>query len=571
MVGSTAFFPTAAIAAVSPDPIRLTPAPCGTHFWSGSSSLASGVDARSGSIPAAGGNIWVAWDDSTTPTVICSYIAVDSTVGQRLFLGQSATGNATLSINAAATSTGGGCLVSFVQDDGANCAVSPIVPGNPLPNAVFTALNGAHFNAGVTDIRAEDGVYAHARAMCNLIPGDDAPKQCMGYGPPGGIGTAILSSYKQNSASLPVAYVASGADPFTLLSIPSFHTISIGAAPILVVVNKTDATAGGFGAINPTNITHTTLSSVFAGLLYFTQDVTGVSTSPNVKPLHVVNREPLSGTYNTFEWQGVKIRGVNTDNSQESNTFPTPSQCFVPPNPATFAPPTVPCGNMLNKIGIGNPALGPLAFHSRTRVIGSGDMINALNSANNPNAIGYNFYSLGAFGGKNNLKYLALDGVDPLYDSYSTNGASPTCSGFFNLGTFACVGTLPNFNNVRNGNYRIWSVIRALVYDSYVAPATGPSVPEFILTGQNQAQVNIPDFVPVHFCTSNPCTASAGPFTESLPVFRAHYTLSGVTGNNGVASGAPAESGGDMAGAAYNRQSERDYFATTGRNLLGIN
>src|SRR5215470_6679302 len=214
-VGSSAVFPTMAIAAVSADPITASAAPCGTKFWSTDATQASGIDARNGSIPAEGGNLWVAWDDDTTPTVVCAYLSVDSVVGQRLFLGQAASGNATLSLAAAATSTPGKNKVAFVHDTATT----------GLPTAVYNLVNGKHFNVAMTDIRPEDGQLAYGRAACTRSGVTDS--SCFGYGPLGGIGTAILSSYSQTSAQV-VAYSISGTDPFTGLTIPAFNTIGVG-------------------------------------------------------------------------------------------------------------------------------------------------------------------------------------------------------------------------------------------------------------------------------------------------------------------------------------------------------
>src|SRR5215470_6290746 len=101
-VGSSALFPSAAIAAVNGDPVRGVSTPlCGSRFWTGS---ASAIDARATlttpNIPNEGGTLWVAWDNDTTPTIICTYLSVDSIVGQRLFFGQGTgtSGNSTLLI-----------------------------------------------------------------------------------------------------------------------------------------------------------------------------------------------------------------------------------------------------------------------------------------------------------------------------------------------------------------------------------------------------------------------------------------------------------------------------------------
>jgi hypothetical protein len=198
-------------------------------------------------------------------------------------------------------------------------------------------------------------------------------------------------------------------------------------------------------------------------------------------------------------------------------------------------------------------------------------MVSAVNSANNPNALGYAFFGLGTFGGKANVKYMTLDGVDPIYSTYA-GGSFPNCTGFFNAApAFSCIGALPNFANVAAGNYRTWSVIRAVIYQSYVPPASGPSVQGLIQAAQDQAHTNIPDFIPAQFCANAACSSS----TRGLNVFRSHYNISGVCANNGTAAGfvncggTPGlESGGDMLGSQFLVQADLDYFALTGNEFL---
>ena len=559
-VGSSAVFPTMAIAAVSADPITASAAPCGTKFWSTDATQASGIDARNGSIPAEGGNLWVAWDDDTTPTVVCAYLSVDSVVGQRLFLGQAASGNATLSLAAAATSTAGKNKVAFVHDTATT----------GLPTAVFSLINGKHFNVALTDIRPEDGQLAYGRAACTRSGVTDS--SCFGYGPLGGIGTAILSSYSQTSAQV-VAYSISGTDPFSGLTVPAFKTINIGAVPILIFYNKTDATAGGLGALLPTNINASTAAAFWSGLIGVNDQLVGTATG-SPKALHIVQREPVSGTYNTFEWQLIHTRDHRSgDFSQEYGFGPTPANCFVPPNPATFVPPAVSCANPANATGQQGSTFGGF----RTRAIGTGEMVNAVNSANNPNSMGYAFWSLGTFGGKTNIKYMTLNGVDPIYPTYATNsGNFPNCTGFFNTGTFSCTGPLPTFDNVKNGNYRVWSIIRAVIFQSYTSPATGPSVPDLIEATQDQAHVNIPDLVPAVYCGNVACSSTV----DGMPAFRTHYPVSGKQANNGTTSpstgfcasdqSAPNcfEEGGDMAGVAFIDLQDQDYFGLTGNEFF---
>lgn len=559
-VGSSGLFPSMGIAAVAGDQITKAGAACGTNFWSvkTAAAIAGGIDARNGSIPEEYGNLWVAWDNSTSPTVICAYLSVDSIVGLRLFFGQASTGNATLSISSAAETTAGANAVSFVTDTATS----------GLPSAVYNLLNGAHFNVVFTDIRPEDGEFAYGRAACNRSGVTDV--SCFGYGPLGGIGTAILSSYSQTSAQV-IAFNINGTDPLTSLPIPASVTVPVGAEPVIVFYNATDTATGGLGSLVPTNITDSTASAVWSGLVGLTDQLAGVSTGSG-KVLHVVQREPVSGTYNTFEWQVIHTRDHSGgDYSQEYGFGPTPSGCFTPPAVATYTPPTTACANPANAAGSQGSTYGGF----RTRAIGTSEMIAAVNSTNNPDSIGYAFWSLGSFGGTkaNNTHYVTMDGTDPLYPSYST-GAFPSCTGAVNLGTFSCTGTLPTFPNVKNGSYRVFNIMRAAYYSSYTPPTTGPSIQALILAAQDTAEGTIPDIVPAQYCSNSACSSK----TVGLTVFRSHYAISGVQGDNGTASGycAPdqsgatcgVEEGGDMAGKAFYTIQDTEFFSLTGNEFI---
>jgi hypothetical protein len=561
-VGSSGIFPSMGIAAVTQDPITLAAPACGTNFWSTktASGFAGGLDSRGGTIPEEFGNLWVAWDNSTTPTVVCAFLSVDSIVGLRLFYGQGASTNATLSLSSAATSTPGANAVSFVTDTATT----------GLPTPVYNLVNGAHFNIVFTDIRPEDGQFAYGRAACNRAGVTDV--SCFGYGPAGGVGTAINSSYSRTSAQV-VAFSISGTDPISGLSIPASTTLPVGAEPVVLFYNKTDTATGGLGSILPKNINATTASLVWSGLVGLTDQIAGFSTG-SAKVLHVVEREPVSGTYNTFEWQVVHTRDAHGgDFSQEYGFGPTPAGCFTPPATATYVPPTVACANPANAAGTQGSTYGGF----RTRAIGTGEMVAAVNSTNNPNSIGYAFWSVGSLAGKTNINYLTLDGADPLYSSYSvSNGAFPTCSGAFNLGTFACTGTLPTFDNVKNGGYRAFNIMRAAYYKSYVAPTTGPSITTLILAAQDQAEINLPDIVPSVYCANASCSST----TTGLGVFRSHYPIDGLDANNGTTSASTGfcaadqtapnciEEGGDMAGKVFLSIQDQEYFALTGNEFL---
>src|SRR5215472_3224486 len=322
-VGSSALFPSAAIAAAVGDPVRGIATPlCGSRFWTGT---ASAIDARttltSPNIPTEGGNLWVAWDNDATPTIICAYLSVDSIVGQRLFFGQGSgtAGNATLSIPTSACSTAGANKIAFVWDTASS--------GIPIPvwNALMGGTNtvtctnpptpaGVHFNVAFTDVRSEDAQFVgNQRVLCTdsnpsaAFPPDD--KSCLGFNTGSGVnpGTAVSSSVSTSSAQA-IFYAASGTDPISGTAIPSSQEVNIGAQAAIIVVNTIDTSAAGLGTLTSsgalTNVSSHTLSAVYAGNAVLTRDLVGGSGLPS-NVLHALEREAMSGTFTTFEWQVV--------------------------------------------------------------------------------------------------------------------------------------------------------------------------------------------------------------------------------------------------------------------------
>jgi len=522
VAGSSALFNAVAVSAESPDPITSANGPCtgvgGTFNWTTKSSgtnLAAGIDPRAG-VPAEPGNLWVVWgqDNSVPPniTVVCAYLSVDSMVGQRLLYGVDATGkNATLSLGAAATSTTGDNAVPYLPADQA-----------ALPAAVYAILNGAQIQAAMTDIRPEDGQFAVQRAQQAV----DSLRDGLGYGP-SPLGTAVQSAFTATSAQV-IAYNLSGTDPISGGPVTPGQTISIGADPIIWFVNKSSTVnPGDFGSLNPTNILSHTAAQILAGYLGRTVDVSGTQgVAP--QPLTVVIREPISGTYNTVEWQIVRAKG--TALSQEYGI-----------NPATQ-----------------NPAIvaGP-GGSVRERAIGTGEMIKQVNAITN--AIGYAFWGYSNFSGKANVKYLKLDDVDPLFQTY-TNGAFPTATGVAPSITLSA--PVPNFANILDGGYRNWSTIRMILPKTVTY--AGSFFQQVINATQDQAHSTLPDFVPYQYCANAACSS----YTPGLPVFRSHYNINGITGVDPTIPAYHVEQGGDMAGAIENVQSDLDYFADSGHTAL---
>jgi len=131
--GSTAMFNLAALAAYSTTG-------CGTNIWTQKSG-ASGVDSRNTQIPVQTANVWIVWATNSQGAVtsICSYLAVDSVIGNLLLFAQP---TGTLSIPSTAIGTAGNNLIPTLTDV-------------PLSQAAYNAINNQAFNAAPSDIRAK--------------------------------------------------------------------------------------------------------------------------------------------------------------------------------------------------------------------------------------------------------------------------------------------------------------------------------------------------------------------------------------------------------------------------------
>ena len=142
--------------------------------------------------------------------------------------------------------------------------------------------------------------------------------------------------------------------------------------------------------------------------------------------------------------------------------------------------------------------------------------------------------------------YLTLDGVDPLAIPGTVNQELPN-------GTVTAASlvwtTTPSYPNLRNGTYKVWSVIRYLVPNSLIGvDPYGPDV--LAQSAQDYVDSTVTDFVPFY--------TTGG--TDGLELYRSHFKASGVAGNNGSATaanltdggntlGGGAEAGGDVGGA----------------------
>jgi hypothetical protein len=469
---------------------------CGGFIWTKKNG-AQGVDNRGTSLLETG-NVWIVWDNSSAPTKVCSYIAVDSIIGQQLFFAAPAS---TFNILFAAGTAGDNLI--------------PTLTDTPIPQAVINVLQGQPFNAAPTDIRPEDALFEETRV---LAPLDTVHYNGLGYGP-GPVGVSIKSAFSTKT-STPAIYALSGKDPITGQAIPATKTIDVGVQVVVAIVNAQQGSGQNSGHLGDStsffNLNRRDWTLAVNGGYAFTKDLTSVPGQGTV-PLNVVAREPLSGTFTTLEFNIP--RNAETASTQELNVNPAQGQGTTCPGE--------PCGNPLF---LSNGA------GWRKRAIGNGEEISEIGTAANGDSLGYAFWSVGNLAGQSpNIRYLQVDGVDPLNLGY-VDGTLPTCSA-------PCPGIV-SFANVASGNYPVWNTLRVVSHKPIPAGVTA-----LIAGAQHQVVDFLPDFLPL----------------SAMGVLRSHYKQSGIVAANGSGGACNfGETGGDVGGAVITIQGDQDYCTATG-------
>lgn len=524
--GSSAMFNSFAVAAFSDVCSARSGSDC--HHWSiggkapSGNNFAQGVDQRSASIPPEGGNLWVVWDNATSPATVWAYLAVDSVVGNRFFF---AAPRALLQVDSSATGTAGANLIPSTimlnRQTNATQADEAGLPANILAQIQTT------FTAGMTDIRPEDAKFATNRALAAFAASN---LNGLGYGVASAncptatslIGCPILGSFGSGKAT-PVQFNISGKDPITAQKVLASTTLSVGAEPIIFVYNNTGPGLSGGGF---TDITFTTAGNLFNGTKGLASDVGGSGANP----LTVILREPLSGTMNTTEFTTFRValapKFTTAKNSQEKGIDLAAGTC-----------PGLGCPNPLN--------LASADGGVRMRGIGTGQVISGANGTggilHSPDSVGYAFFSFGnvkAIAGATGVgRYVTLDGVDGIQSAYS-GGVLPLC-------TAPCPATPgTSFPHLRDGSYRAWSILR-VVTDASGANFTNTKA--LVTAAQNEVNATVPDFVPAD------ATADGDP---GMPYYRSHFKVTGVTGNPNDGNGSGAEKGGDVGGCPFSKASQ---------------
>jgi hypothetical protein len=508
------------------------------------------------------GTVWIVWGHGTAGGATCAapvapyniymYTNLDSVLGQRGFFeadpgdgtAPAGTGFVQHLVLAAADVVAGDNVLNSNPTAGHTFTDT----GSGIPSVIISALDEKHWSFAATDIRPEDGKYATYRVLspCNAgiyrQPFDLILRQTQGLGYANG--NSITDDFAAGKSFHVLDFNISGNDPInTGAAVPPNWAVSIvGAQPIIVGVGPLTG-ASGTGIYKATDINTYTLSQFMLGVLSRPSDLFGPTGN---QPVSALVREPLSGTYNAFEYGNINSSQFH--NSQDQfNCSPTPGN-----------PLHLPSSNGANGIA------------ARRRVIGTGQMVTQLgNGTDTDERIGYFFWSAGNVGagtGAATVKYLTVGGVDPLQNTYG-NGTLPSsgavgdpCAG--SITTAPCPGLI-TFAGLKNGDYPLWSALRIVTVSPVPAQITS-----LIAAAQtlNSAQS---DFVPL----------------SALNVWRSHYYMPAI-GINTAANGptinvandlcnslSPAlpEQGGDAGGAIITKKANADFCADYNVNTGLVN
>lgn len=338
-----------------------------------------------------------------------------------------------------------------------------------------------------------------------------------------------------------LAFAVTGTDPFSGTAVVPGITVPAGAAPI-VFVDHVLATGNPLDGV--TSVTDQQLQKLFANT---GAGCNGTTLGGHAGDIDAWVREPLSGTYNTTEYNVFAYPDFS-GTSQEAYLNPASSGG----NPLSQ---TCPAGGGDRIRGVGT-----------SHVIDKGTVIDTTHDS-----IAYTFFSYGNVKAASDTNctpgichYLKLDGVDPIFHKYvSTAGGTKLDPGQPNThygqvpsaadtpcGSFPCLeskiwaGGL-SFPNLRSGQYRAWSILR-LISDG----ATLINVRNLVAASQIYAATTTPDFVPVVAVGGNTSLGFDG--DPGLQLLRSHYQQVDNAGHKiGLApvdDNVNGDAGGDVAG-----------------------
>jgi hypothetical protein len=517
------------------------------------------------------GNFWIVWGPNgscatpDTSNPIYMYTSLDSVLGDRGYFesdpgisGGCAAGAGYCQILSlggtdntcpgTVGTLGGGCqnLLSANPPTG----FANMNDNAPIPASLQTLINNAHWNWAGTDIRPEDALFATFRALssCNAWiarqPFDLIVRYTQGLGYTDG--ATVQDAFSGGKTFHIKNFGISGSDPLSGGAIPGYTVTTVGAQPIIIGVSPLTSLSAS-GIANASDIPGYVAANFFSGVLGRASDLLSTSgTAIDNWAVTALVREPVSGTYNTFEYGAINNSQfhVSQDLGNCTSSGANPILSIVSANGASLE--------------------GGTEQAFRKRVIGTSQMVSQLNKGTQAvQYIGYFFWSAANAAGLTNVKYLKYNGVDPITTNYATNGILPgsgasgdPCQGNITSSNTGCPGVV-TFAGLNSGDYALWSALRI------VSANPTPAAITRLVTNMQTLNSTSTDFVPLS--TLNP--------------WRSHFQMSSInvgSANMGptisttgdLCPGGAAESGGDVGGAIILKQADAhfcsDYSNTTG-------
>ena len=516
-------------------------------------STMNAADNRTSPATTESGNVWIVWGRGTGTCAapagtfdILMNTNLDSVLGNRGYFEVDSSGTPGYVQNlvlAAADVVAGDNLLNSNPTAGHTFTDT----STGIPSTVISAINLKHWTYAATDIRPEDAKYATFRALagCNAAvsrqPFDQFLRNTQGLGYSNG--NTFTDDFAAGKSFHLLDFNISGNDPINTTGVVPAYTVSVvGAQPEIIAVGPLTS-AAGTGVYVATDIPTFDLALFDGGVLGRSTDLLGPT---GVFPVSFLVREPLSGTYNVFEYSNI--------NSSQFHQSQDQFNCN-----GTTAP-----GNPLHLLS----ANGGAGIAARRRVIGTGQMTTQLQAGTEADErMGYFFWSAANVAGLTNVKYLTVNGVDPIQNSY-TNGVLPSsgatgdpCAGSV---TTCPAGTI-TFKGLNNGDYPIWSALRI------VSQSPTPAIVTSLISAAQTLNSTQFDFVPL----------------SSLNVWRSHYymnvlnvntaangpTINPATPNDlcNPTGGALAEQGGDAGGAITLKIANAHFCSDYGNNTGLVN
>jgi hypothetical protein len=517
IVGSSAYFLEAGLGAnFASGPVN---APC---VWSASSGV-SATDTTVTPNAVDSGSAWVAWTTGggtcaspSSTAVIYAYLNTDSVVGNRCLFNS--------------------CTLTYPTTVPAPANLILPTGEVALPTLVATKLNAQVANVAASDIRPEDAEFAIARALSTPCGGTIGSTQYLGLGySNGGVINSAISTKKFNVVK------------FTLPSTAPNVTV-VGATAILVAVHSS-GDSNGFATSG--NITSAQLAHYLDGT---------TNTTPGGEAANVLVREPLSGTYNTMEYNVPNTTVNQTSQDAGKNQLAAQLNCMPTSstNPALIANPTL-------KFTASNGA-------ERLRAIGTGEELAQVgsftngNTTDNNNNLGYGFFSVANFAGlgaEAHTGYYTVDGVDPLNANSTSTLSCPYTGVIPTSGTTAleCV----DMHNVANGSYPIYSLLRMINTNTAISATVGnlaTAAQDFVSFGTTTSR---PDFI-----RPKSMTSIREHFTPPLALSGSTYPATNTDGDKQFTTltncTALPEAGGDVGGVVVSLSANSAACSATNRN-----